>query len=215
MKITLSPLVAALHGRAGGAVCAVTRGVQYVKKHARPGGPPSAAQLAHRAHVERLGRWWRSLPVEVRTFLNAQGVAQGSTGFALFTRTMVSMHSVTYDCTIIGDNPSLQHIYKLTCRAPYAPNYIQVDWEISHAIPTYYVHFFSMPYVAPTSETDYEDVITYHPACTALVLAEFAQVTGLVSHTEYWIVGCVAKHRNMPDNTVFSGGWADVGSTHA
>ncbi len=213
MKITLSPLVAALRGRAGGAVTAVTRGVQYVKAYARPHGAPTEAQLAQRAQISRMAAWWRSLPDNVRAFINEQGNLLGISGFALFTRTQASLHSPVYNPIIIGDNPSLQHIYELTCLPPYNDNLIQVTWKVSHAIPHYFVHFFHMLHIRPPSETTWEDVVTYRPDCTAIVETGFAQITGLASATEYWIVGCVAKHVHMPATTVFSGGWADVGKT--
>jgi len=206
MKVTLSPLVAALRGRAAATVAVVSRGVQYIKKHGRPHGPPSQAQLDHRAQMQRLGRWWRSLPLAIRTFLNLLGAEAGKSGFAIFTQQCTSMHSVEYDPNIIPENPHFPHIVVITSDCGRYPGDIAVNWDYGNNNPNHYLQiFYAAQYADDIKDAQVDDFV-HHTAQGILLSAEYAMITGLRPMTPYWVIGIVTEKQQVPDNTVFGGG---------
>lgn len=209
MKLKLSPLVAALHGRAADAVCAVTRGVQYVKKHARPGGPPTAAQLAHRAHVARLGDWWHQLPPAIRDFANILGNEINTTGFAVFSKACASQHSISYDPTILPDNHFFEPAPIFHAYPGMYPGDIWASWHLHNSDPAHWFHWFT----ALTKSEDIKDVeshwFKYHADKVTPLGNEVVILPGHELGLDYWVVGIAASKEKMADNTVFSGGRVD------
>ena len=64
-RLTMSPIVAAAHGRVADAVLAVNQTRQYVRSVRGHRDRKSPAQLAVRAAFARLGVQWRTLPAEL------------------------------------------------------------------------------------------------------------------------------------------------------
>lgn len=206
MKITLSPLVAALHGRAASTVAVVTRGVQYIKKHGRPHGPPSQAQLDQRAQMQRLGKWWRSLPVQIRTFLNLLGAETGNTGFAIFTKQCAHLHSPAYDPTIIPPNQHQQVIVDVWAMPGMYPGDIHLWWQDSPFYGNVFLHFFTAAKSGNDIKNLFPDAFTYHSANVSPVFDEHEILTGFYPGIPYWVVTIASKLELLAANTTFGGG---------
>ena len=78
MKLTFSPLVAGMSGKAAHAVAASWKGVPYVRKLVIPHNPKSAAQVIQRGYFARMPSWFRSLPTDLKTWLMILPLASAS-----------------------------------------------------------------------------------------------------------------------------------------
>ena len=206
MKITLSPLVAALHGRAAGAVCAVTRGVQYVKKLGRPGGPPSAAQLAHRDQMSRMANLWRSLPDNIKAQLDVLGDRESMSGFALFTRVNARLHSPEYAPAILPGNGFVPNHLNMNCTPGMYPGDIDITWTIDPMPWWFHVNFFTTVKRKADITKEDGDRFMYWVEKIIRVDVKYVRLEGFRPEIEYWIVACVAWGKPPPDDAVFSGG---------
>lgn len=206
MKLILSPLVAALRGRAGGAVCAVTRGVQYVKAHAHPGGPPSAAQLEHRAHIARLADWWRGLPTVMREFLDLLAAENNTTGYALFSKTNATHRSPGPEPILVPKNKHVAQAGWIQAIPGTYDHDLHISWGLGKADANHFIRFFTLSVHRLILPGEKEaDLWRWHPSHLITHLQPIVLIE-LNPDTEYWIVAIVAPHDHWPPGLKMSGG---------
>ena len=85
-RLTFSPLIAGISGKAGDAVFSKWKGRSYVRKLVTPANPNTAAQQLVRSSMGRLPRQWRSFESKVKTAQDIYGTTLGISGFNWFTK---------------------------------------------------------------------------------------------------------------------------------
>jgi hypothetical protein len=86
MKMTFSPLIAGLRGRAADAVASSWKGIPYVRKYVIPANPNTPAQQAVRQSFARCIPLWRSLYYVLKLFLDSYGVDYQMSGMNVFVQ---------------------------------------------------------------------------------------------------------------------------------
>lgn len=84
MKVTFSPLVSGLSGKAADAVAATWKGRSYIRKHVIPHNPQSAAQTLVRESLARCVTLWRSLAANTKLWLDTYGTGYQMSGYNVF-----------------------------------------------------------------------------------------------------------------------------------
>jgi len=212
MKVTCSPLIASLSGRAADAVAASWKGVLYVRKHVVPHNPKSAGQIAQRGYMARMSPMFRSLPTAIKTWLDDLAVGLGKSGFNLMVAEDLKHLADAEDPQIVPANPNENAVFSIADGAG-ASGQIDITWVAGSADSTHFVHAFTCP-VDPDEVAKTEpDGWTYHSG-------EVEQVTTgaagsfVVSNVakDYHVVAIVADHVVLATAANYSGG---IGATIA
>ena len=84
MKLTFSPLIAGMRGRAADAVASSWKGIAYVRKYVIPANPNTAAQQLVRNSFASMIPLWRSLNALMKAWLDTYGIDYQMSGMNVF-----------------------------------------------------------------------------------------------------------------------------------
>lgn len=85
-RVTYTPVVAGVSGKAADAVFSSWKGRGYIRKLVTPSNPKSAAQTVVRESMARIPPLWRSLEAEIKTLQNSYAAAYRMSGYNWFAK---------------------------------------------------------------------------------------------------------------------------------
>jgi len=215
VKLTFSPLVAGMSGKAADAVAATWKGVAYVRKHVIPKNPKSPGQVAQRGLLTRMPPWWRSLPAGLKTLVNSLAVGRKMSGYNLMVKTDLTILAAAGDPIIVPGNPDL-HPVSLVAGANGSISGLKITWTQDLATTGNFAHIFTAP-VDPDEESLTEpDVWTYQSDDIVTVETEEADdVPTANAAKDYYIAVVVADTNDLATATCVSGGTGGQGTSTA
>jgi hypothetical protein len=195
MKITPSPLVANLRGRAAGAVCALWRGVNYARKYnPSPSNPQSAGQKLTRASLKHLTNIWIHLVTAYKDAWDKFAEGLQMSGFNAFMQ--ANLHDQIADCMLKGSpsNPSVHPIQNLAIAVDADGG--TVTWTAGDAVATDKLHILVLKDVHPITpaavvESDSLPIKSAPEA--ALVSALTYDLSGVGSGVDALLIAAVEK----------------------
>ena len=215
MKLTFSPLVAGMSGKAAHAVAASWKGVPYVRKLVTPHNPKSADQVTQRGFMSRMSPWFRSLPTDVKTWLDDLAVGLGKSGANLMVAEDLKHLADAEDLEIVPANPECNALFSITAATGAAAG-VKFTWDAGNAIQTHYVHCFTCPVDPAESGKEEPDGWTHHSSKFVLVSGgTTVDLPTLNTEKAYHVVGIVGDTTDIATCTLISGGIADHADSHA
>jgi len=193
MKITPSPLVARLTGRAAGAVCASWRGINYARKYnPSPSNPQSASQSLTRASLKHLVNIWVHLPAALKAAWNLFAEGLQSSGYNQFMKANLS-DQIT-DCMLKGtpSNPGVLPIVDLAIAVDADGG--TVTWDAADATGTDKLHIVVLKDVHPITVAAVDEADAVPIASTpeaVLVSAETYDLSGVGSGVDALLIAAV------------------------
>ena len=208
MKALLTAFVSGLSGKSGDAVAANWKGIQVIRRRVIPKNPKSAAQVAQRALMARMAAWWRSLPSDLTTFINAHAVGTKMSGFNRSSKQNLDDLVAGNTPAIVPGNPTCSAVQAIADATSTTDAEIDITWDAGAAPQTYYVHIFTCPddpaeigLVEPDVWTMYgTPVLVSAEAAAAIPVANIAKL--------YYVVAIVADTNDLATATIISGGTA-------
>lgn len=85
-RVTYSPVVADVRGKAADAVFSSWKGRGYIRQRVVPANPNTAAQQVVRESMARIPPLWRSLETQIKTVQDAYAAAYGMSGYNWYTK---------------------------------------------------------------------------------------------------------------------------------
>ena len=206
MKVTCSPLVAALSGRAADAVAGSWKGILYVRKHVVPHNPKSAGQVTQRRYMARMSPWFRSLPEKVTDWLDDLAVGLGNSGYNLMVAEDLKHLAAAEVPEIVPANAKCNALFSVA-DATGGPNKLDVTWVAGNAVGGHFVYIFTCP-VDPDEVAKTEpDGWTRRPGGAPNVF-DAAQAAIAVSNAakDYYVACLVGDTADFAAATIISGG---------
>lgn len=105
MKMTFSPLIAGLRGRAADAVASSWKGISYVRKYVIPANPNTAAQQLVRNSFAAMIPLWRSLYLPLKLWLDTYGIDYQMSGMNVFVSKCRALEQAAALLKPMPDNP--------------------------------------------------------------------------------------------------------------
>ena len=206
MKITPSVLVGSMSGTSGGTTASNWKGRQFVRRHVIPHNPKTAAQIAQRALMARMGTWFRSLPATLVTKLNALGSPLAMSDFNVMVKEDLTDLAASEPPEIIPPNPANDAIFSLADDAGVGANNIDLTFVAGPALATHYVAFLTCPVDPAEALLEEPDGWTLDGTPVLVSSAAKAGITVLNTGKNYWCVGVVIDTATLVAATKISGG---------
>ncbi len=215
MKVTCSPLVAALSGRAADAVAGSWKGILYVRKHVVPHNPKSAGQVTQRRYMARMSPWFRSLPEKVTDWLDDLAVGLGNSGYNLMVAEDLKHLAAAEVPQLVPANAKCNALFSVA-DATGGPNKLDVTWVAGNAVPTHYVHPFTCPVDPDEPGKTEPDGWTYHdPKVLAVSAGTITHIIVQNTGKNYYFAALVLDQQLIANATIISGGIGVVAASGA
>jgi len=206
MKVTCSPLIASLSGRAADAVAASWKGVLYVRKHVIPHNPKSASQVIQRAYFARMPAWFRSLPTDIKTWLDDLAVGLGKSGYNLMVALDLKHLADAEDPEIVPGNPQRNSLFSAADGSSAVSSQIDVDFVAGAAEATDYVHAFTCPVDPDEVALTEPDGWTYAATPVLVSAGAYDAIPVTNAAKDYYVALVVADTNDLSTATKISGG---------
>jgi len=172
MKVTTSPLVSALSGKAGDVVAATWKGRQYARRRVTPANPNSAGQQTVRESMGRLAPLWRSLSAAVKAVQNAYAASYRMSGWNWFAKQNRVLEETNLAGVLTPPNTALDPVTDLAL-ADAGAGSCTVTWTNPGHGAGYYVSIWSRK----IESGEIDAAFTLESEGTVLASAETASIT--------------------------------------
>ncbi len=206
MKVTCSPLVASLSGKAADAGAASWKGILYVRKHVIPHNPKSTDQQTQRGYFARMPAWFRSLPTGLTDWLDDLAVGLGKSGYNLMVKEDLKHLADAENPEIIPGNPKCNALFSAADGSSVLDNEIDIDFVAGNATAAHFVHAFTCP-------VDPDEALLTEPdgwslAATPVLVSAGAydKITVANIGKDYYVALIVADTNDLSTATKISGG---------
>ena len=215
MKVTLSPLVAGLSGKAADAVAASWKGRQYVRKHVIPANPQTAAQIAWRANMARMGKLFRSLPQTIRDLADVYAAKLGMSGFNWMSKANLDALFLAAPMPAMPGTPAPVNGLSVTGVAGTASKDIMVTVIPGAATGATIAYVLTAPTAATLVGNLEADVWTMSTVSTITLLTAGVDVPVAQADKTYHVAVMVLSPTSLALMTSMSGGLACEGTSKA
>jgi len=180
VKVIPSFLIGSMSGKAGNAVAAVWKGIQYIRQHVIPTNPNTVDQQAQRARFSLIVSWWHALSEAVVAYLDILAEGQGQSGFNLFqSRNVKDLYAVV-DPRLIPLSTKVEPISTWVV-ATESVGGLQATWDAADAVPTSTLEIYCCKF----DGTDYSGEIFQPDYTPPLVSAETVTFGNLEPGEQY------------------------------
>ena len=206
MKVTPSPLVARLSGKAASAVAASWKGILYVREHVIPHNPKSAAQVTQRGYFARMSAWFRSLPSGITDWLDDLAVGLGKSGFNLMSGLDLKHLALSENPEIVPGNPKCDALFSAADATSVLDNEVDLAFVAGNAISTYFVHAFTCPVDPDEAALTEPDGWSYAATPVEVSTGAYAKIAVANIAKAYYVALIVADTNDLATATKISGG---------
>lgn len=159
MKVIPGYLIGSMSGKAGNAVAARCRGVQYIRQHVIPTNPNTEDQQAQRARFSLIVGWYHALSAALSLYLTYLALGLPQSGFNLFQARNVRDLYNEVDPRLTPLSTNVQEINTWVV-ATESVGGLQATWDAGDAVPTstleiYCCKFDGTDYTGEIFQPDY------------------------------------------------------------